>query len=548
MADSTIIQLPQIDTITNEDYFVAYDTSTSATKKTSGAQIFTKIANVANQNIIAPSAVITGREIDSNSSINVTFTGGITATNTTTPLTINYNEVDIPVKVGKNGSLVSVYAHETSSGVYKYLQAYTNLELVYDGTQFIIVGNPILLSSAENVVHANGNDKKNGIMATTARFLRFNPTNKKGLIIKKNTSITVGNYTFVSFIDTAFDLSEYLTVAGADYFVYLNCNSDNLFTLSASTTKSADTDTSRYIGRVHTLCASVGDSTTMIMPCNTDASVGDSLLVKPYREDTDPDFYAFYNKTVSAVEAGARASGVVQGPFYNIATVPHPLAGFEAGDILPESIWCLTWHPDTRYEDAMVYDVATGIAVDVYLQSGTGADTRSAYNKIHTVTRPQSCFVQDMAQVGKQLLSNGEFTSAAIGSNECTNIVGSSDKTTVGGHSDTASRRMVSAIGCEEMCGYLWQVLRDVAPLGTGTGFTNIDNSSGHNVGNTGVLTEDGQNKFGLMYNCIVMLLTGGNWHAASSCGSCCRYAYGALSNVGRSFGARGSSQISQNA
>lgn len=389
--------------------------------------------------------------------------------------------------------------------------------------------------------------QSSSILAETPRFLRFNAENKKGLIIKKGTIIKVGNKLFSSNEDTAFDLSEYLTEAGKDYFVYLSYNAgSNTWTVSANLTKSADTSTTRYIGRLHTLCVSIPANTTMIMSCNN-VSAGDTILVKPYT-DSDPDFQSFYSKTVSSVQAGARASGVVQGPFYDIATLPHPLAGFNAGDILPESVWCLTFRPDTRFEDAMVYEKSYDKAIDIYLQSGTGANTRSAYNATHTVSRPQICYVDDMFQVGKELLSDSEFTAAALGSNECTNIAGSADKTTVGGHTDTAGRRMISAIGCEEMIGYIWQWLRDVAALGTGTAWTNIDSSSGHNVGNSGWITEDGQNKFGQMYNCVTSLLAGGDWDHGSDCGSRCRFASCARSYVDAHLGSRGSSRVIRSA
>lgn len=383
----------------------------------------------------------------------------------------------------------------------------------------------------QDVVNLRG-----GIMTSNPRFLRFSAENKKALVIKANTVISVGANMFAPKADVVFDLSEQITDAGKDYFVYLN-NNAGAWSLTASTTKAADTDTSRYIGRFHTLCASVASTTTMTAPAapSSGIAVGDSYLVKSYDADTDPDFFDFYNKTVSAITVQT---------YYDVVTCAHPLAGFSAGDILPESVWCLTFKPDCKYDDAMVYDKDTGIAVDVYLQSGKGSATRSKYNATHTVTRPQICHADDMRQVGKRLLSDDEFTSIALGSNEKTNIVGSSDKSTVGGHSDTAGRRMISAIGCEECCGYLWQWLRDVAALGTGTAWTNIDNASGHNVGNSGWISEDGHNSFGQMYNAITCLLAGGSWYHASDCGSRCRYARTARSSVSASFGSRGSSRV----
>ena len=39
---------------------------------------------------------------------------------------------------------------------YKYIQAYTTLDLVYDGTQFIVVGNPVLVSTNSYSIYADG--------------------------------------------------------------------------------------------------------------------------------------------------------------------------------------------------------------------------------------------------------------------------------------------------------------------------------------------------------------------------------------------------------
>lgn len=396
---------------------------------------------------------------------------------------------------------------------------------------------------ANGVITATATNLTTNIIADTARWLRFSADSKTSLVIKANTMIAVGSYLFVTTADTTYSMGSSLT-AGADYFVYLTYSSGS-WSVSCSTTRSSDTSTSRCIGRFHTLCADVGSSVTMIAPSSTSAAVGDSYLVKPYNENEDADFYAFYNKSVTAVEDGG---------LYDVVTMEHPLSGYSAGDILPESVWCLTWKPNTRYEDAMVYDKATDRAIDVYLQSGSGVNTKSVYGATHTVSKNQTIHKGDMLAVGKELLSDHEFTSAALGSNECTNITGSSDKTTVGGHVDTASRRMISAIGCEEMCGYLWQWLRDVAPLGSGSAYgittengaspTQTWYNSGSTSTSTGWQSVDGQSAFGKMYLIVAGLLAGGFWVNRSNCGSRSRNADNAVSFVGSYCGARGSSRV----
>jgi formylglycine-generating enzyme required for sulfatase activity len=148
-----------------------------------------------------------------------------------------------------------------------------------------------------------------------------------------------------------------------------------------------------------------------------------------------------------------------------------------------------------------------------------------------------------MRQVRKRLLRDHEFASMALGSNECTNINGSADPNTTGGHVDTAGRRMLSFIGLEDCCGAMWQWLEDVSALGTGTAWTNISGTSA-NVGNTEWITCDGQNRMGQHYNASTALLAGGSWNGAAYCGSRSRNANVARSIASTSLGGRGASRV----
>jgi hypothetical protein len=66
-------------------------------------------------------------------------------------------------------------------------------------------------------------------------------------------------------------------------------------------------------------------------------------------------------------------------------------------------------------------------------------------------------FEQWFSRIGQSCIDQSSFIAAAIGANQGTNISGSSDPGTTGGHTDTAGRRMISNIGCEDMFGALWQ-------------------------------------------------------------------------------------------
>ena len=97
----------------------------------------------------------TGFNLDSNLTFKVVFTNGYTSTNTTNYLQINGKSV----KVNVHGSLQNLPIHTLNNNgttSYPCLQKYTALEMYYDGTEYVVVGNPIVLSSDNYTVYANG--------------------------------------------------------------------------------------------------------------------------------------------------------------------------------------------------------------------------------------------------------------------------------------------------------------------------------------------------------------------------------------------------------
>lgn len=365
-----------------------------------------------------------------------------------------------------------------------------------------------------------GTDKD--VMAKTPRWLRFDfsAANKQTLKIAADTHIRVGN-TVVHFdTDTSFDLSGTINAEtspnGKDWYVFLDTEGNVTCSLSK-----VETSGKKRIGQFHTLCVDAGASLTGLVPTEL-TTTGNNFLIKQYNEEEDSDFYAFYNKPMTAV---------IRQRYYSVGTVAHPLSGFAANDILPESVWCLTFHPACASYDGMVYDRDCDIAVDIYLQSGQGKATRSAFGATHTGSRQQWNHEEDMRAVGKRLLKDHEFTSIASGSNERTNIEGNSDKTTVGGHVDTAGRRMISFIGCEECCGYLSQWLDELC--GT-TSSSWADN--------------DGDGIFGQQNWDNYCLRAGGVWNDSAHCGSRCRSANQARAQVAAGFGGRGSAGVIRSA
>ena len=275
----------------------------------------------------------------------------------------------------------------------------------------------------------------------------------------------------------------------------------------------------RKVFSFHTLCANAGSNLQGKIAETPSCGLvaGDKVLVKQYPDDDEDGFYDFYNVPVVSVKTGTK---------YDVVTVQHPLAGFLSGQILPEGIFCIGFRPESE-PAGMVYDIDTDIAADIYLQSGKGRNTASEYGATITDTREHQNHQDDMRHVRKRLLYDHEFSSIAAGSNESTAIKGASDPVTTGGHVDSAERRMISFIGCEDCCGALWQWLEDVSANGS-----------------SDFSTYDGQADFGKTYGASYALVAGADWGNSSSCGSRARYGSHARSAVSANFGGRGASHI----
>ncbi|MBX4335693.1 hypothetical protein K3248_07920 [Candidatus Bartonella raoultii] len=248
--------------------------------------------------------------------------------------------------------------------------------------------------------------------------------------------------------------------AGKDYYVYLvnGGREDQKLIVSEYKSSPRDADISTYnwkqIGGFHTLCADVG--------------------------------YSAY----------------------------HPLSGYKAGDILPRSVWCLNHRPHCSPE-GMVYDPRRDLWVDIYLQSGKGEDTKSAYGVPITSNRSYTDHAKDMMQVKKRLLGHEDFLSAMYGSNENSSIEGQQAPTPAhsGGHKDTQERRMISHIGCEDGYGYVSQYLSEFFPVPNQSDPSKSD---------------------------MHVLIGGGSWQDGAECGSFFRQSVHSRNFTDEKVGARG--------
>ena len=165
---TTIPALTSVDDILDTD-LVMITHSNGQSYKMSGADI-----NKRNQAVISANTTLTGTPLKTGNIVRVYFTADLTAANGTTPLTLSYNGVSYAVKVPKNGSLTNFFAFDLGGGTYKYLQANTALELLYDGTQFIVMGNDVLISTADYSIYTDGLKRINAVENNNMNLITSN--------------------------------------------------------------------------------------------------------------------------------------------------------------------------------------------------------------------------------------------------------------------------------------------------------------------------------------------------------------------------------------
>ena len=308
-------------------------------------------------------------------------------------------------------------------------------------------------------------------------------TNKTTVTIPKDLKININGNCYISTINKSLQLSTVDTpanLAGKDVYIYAcepTSGTEPIFVLSLNSTVPTGytANNSRKIGGFHCLCKDVG---------------------------------------------------VIEG---------HTLSGYVTGDILPATRWDLLHRPKGEPE-GFAYEELTDCWIAIYLLSWDGTKLVSVYNGViadgaSTKKWHGEAFYEQFAKQGMRLVWRHEFQMGAKGSNEQTNIQGSSDPNTTGGHVDTAGRRMISNIGLEDCCGVLWQFAMDLGFAG-GSDWTNsVYNSS----------VDD--RSYGQTYGTLYRLRVGASWddggYAGSRAASC---AYSSAS-VYVDYCARGASE-----
>lgn len=308
-------------------------------------------------------------------------------------------------------------------------------------------------------------------------------TNKTTVTIPKDLKININGNCYISTINKSLQLSTVDTpanLAGKDVYIYAcepTSGTEPIFVLSLNSTVPTGytANNSRKIGGFHCLCKDVG---------------------------------------------------VIEG---------HTLSGYVTGDILPATRWDLLHRPKGEPE-GFAYEELTDCWIAIYLSSWDGTKLVSVYNGViadgaSTKKWHGEAFYEQFAKQGMRLVWRHEFQMGAKGSNEQTNIQGSSDPNTTGGHVDTAGRRMISNIGLEDCCGVLWQFAMDLGFAG-GSDWTNsVYNSS----------VDD--RSYGQTYGTLYRLLLGARWALGGSSGSRSAHCNNSSANVDFKCSARGASE-----
>ena len=285
-------------------------------------------------------------------------------------------------------------------------------------------------------------------------------TNKTTVTIPKDLKININGNCYISTINKSLQLSTVDTpanLAGKDVYIYAcepTSGTEPIFVLSLNSTVPTGytANNSRKIGGFHCLCKDVG---------------------------------------------------VIEG---------HTLSGYVTGDILPATRWDLLHRPKGEPE-GFAYEELTDCWIAIYLPSWDGTKLVSVYNGVIADGASAKkwhgeAFYEQFAKQGMRLVWRHEFQMGAKGSNEQTNIQGSSDPNTTGGHVDTAGRRMISNIGLEDCCGVLWQFAMDLG-FADGSDWTNsVYNSS----------VDD--RSYGQTYGTLYRLLLGALWDRDGFSGS----------------------------
>lgn len=176
------------------------------------------------------------------------------------------------------------------------------------------------------------------------------------------------------------------------------------------------------------------------------------------------------------------------------------------GDIIPNTVWDLHHRPISNPE-GMFYKATYNKWYQLYL---TDVNLNSTYKGVIAdgASSPTFCwydFVERAAVKNLHLITQEEFIAIANGSNQGTNILGSADPNTTGGHVDIANTRMISDDFAEDCCGCSFQWTKEACIVSNTAWEWKTTSITRHEY------TPDGGSK---------RVVVGGHWEQGDKCGS----------------------------
>lgn len=170
----------------------------------------------------------------------------------------------------------------------------------------------------------------------------------------------------------------------------------------------------------------------------------------------------------------------------------HPLSGFVAGDIIPQSVWTLYHRPYASPNNCIYIPAGIPFWRTIYDHSGTLSTTSFEYGGTVTRTRTFYGHMQDMMHAGYILPT---YEQAAISGYGCEPLKAVSGKaetsiTTAGGHVNESNNRIISIYGAEDCVGCTWK-LTTIGAIG-GSNWSTDASVGVHQYGSVNVLRVGG--------------------------------------------------------
>ena len=209
----------------------------------------------------------------------------------------------------------------------------------------------------------------------------------------------------------------------------------------------------------------------------------------------------------------------------NAPSASHVAVGYNAGEIVPTSIWDALNRPKCS-PNGMAYASLIDLWVDIYKQGGKDGAETSVFGASRVHSRCWDDHVNDMRLVGKRLLWDHEFTEAADGSPEKVAVKGAAQPnpdTTIA-YIMTNNKICISKYFLLGMVGVCWEWLNNVCANG-GSNWSTATGLSGAK---------------GQLYGASNALLAGGYWYGSSYCGSRSRDGTFGRGTVSATYGGRG--------